>query len=95
MRTVVWTDPAENDLSAIDHYWQTHNPTRADEILDRLEVGGNFLATMPHAGPVIDRLTARKWRVASTNYVLIYRVQPDRIEVIRVFHAAQDWHLEP
>ena len=91
MRAVFWTGPAEADLADIDDYWQMYQPERSDEILDRLEAAGDFLATMPHAGPAVDSLAARKWSVASTDYLLIYRVQDDRIEVLRVHHQRQGW----
>nr|WP_246350639.1 type II toxin-antitoxin system RelE/ParE family toxin [Sphingobium boeckii] len=68
-----------------------HNPERADAILDVIEAAGNFLTTMPHAGPAVHSLAARKWSVSTTDYVLVYRVHVDRIEVLRVHHARQDW----
>ncbi|MBB5686117.1 type II toxin-antitoxin system RelE/ParE family toxin [Sphingobium boeckii] len=91
MRAIVWTTPAEHDLEEIDDYWLKHNPERADAILDVIEAAGNFLTTMPHAGPAVHSLAARKWSVSTTDYVLVYRVHVDRIEVLRVHHARQDW----
>lgn len=91
MRILVWSPLALDDLAAIDDYWWSHNRDRAEEILDRIEASGNYLVELPHAGPAIDNLSARKWKVKQTDYLLIFRIHPDRIEVLRVQHASQNW----
>jgi len=54
-------------------------------------VAGHFLAGLPEAGPALEGREARKWRVAGTNYLLIYRLVPDGIQVLRVQYAREDW----
>lgn len=91
MRDVEWTPVAREDLAAIDAYWWAFNRERADEILDRIEAAGGFLSGMPHADMMLEDRPARKWRVRGTSYLLIYRIHDDRIEILRVHHASQDW----
>nr|WP_238527638.1 type II toxin-antitoxin system RelE/ParE family toxin [Pseudoxanthomonas spadix] len=33
----------------------------------------------------------REWRVARTPYLLVYRQGVDALEVLHVWHEAQDW----
>jgi plasmid stabilization system protein ParE len=91
MRRVEWAGSAEWDLQAIDDYWCTYGTERADEILEAIRRAGDFLAGLPEAGPTLEGREARKWRVAGTYYVLIYRLVPDGIQVLRVQHAREDW----
>jgi len=43
---------------------------------------------------MIDDEGLRKWRVAQTPYILLYRDTGTVLRVLRVMHAAQDWHGE-
>ena len=93
MNPVEWSDPAVADLHAID-YLSPHSESAAERIADKIERAAAFLATMPGARPIPRRLDARKWRVATTPYLLIYliyRVHRDRIEGLRVHHGSEDW----
>ena len=91
MRDLDWTSDARDDLAAIDAYWWEHAPDRADDVLDRIEAAAEFLLGMPHAGPALDRGSARKWSVRSTRYILIYRVAETSIQILRVHHMSEDW----
>lgn len=91
MKLVEWTDPAEWDLQAIDDYWCAYSTERADEILDTIKAAGDFLAGMPEAGPALEGREVRKWRVARTNYLLIYRLARDEVQILRVHHALENW----
>lgn len=91
MKKVAWTILAEHDLEAIDDYWIEHSEAKADLVLARIRAAADFLAAMPGAGPVIETGPARKWRVQSTNYILIYRIRADVIQILRVHHGREDW----
>ncbi|WP_375397104.1 type II toxin-antitoxin system RelE/ParE family toxin [uncultured Sphingomonas sp.] len=95
MTGVSWSDEAIADLEAIDDYWACHSEARAEQVIERIERAAAFLATMPHAGPALDRSVACKWRVIQTMYILIYRIIDNRIDVLRVHHAREDWRVEP
>lgn len=91
MRRVEWSAPAEWDLQAIDDYWCTHSARRADIILDLVRASGDFLAAFPKAGPAVDENGIRKWRVSGTDYILIYRLIPEAVQIVRVRHTREDW----
>ena len=95
MTGISWSDEAIADLEAIDDYWASHSEARAEQVIERIERAAAFLATMPHAGPALDRSVARQWRVMQTVYILIYRIIDDRIDVLRVHHGREDWRVEP
>lgn len=91
MRRVDWTSPAERDLEAIDDYWCAYNVARADEILDMIRDAGDFLASLPKAGPALEDKSLRKWLVGGTDYILLYRLVEGGVQVLRVRHAREDW----
>jgi plasmid stabilization system protein ParE len=58
--------------------------------MDALRAAG-FIAQFPHAGEAIAGTSVRKWRVAHTPYVLLYRPSRHMIEIARLVHHARDW----
>ena len=91
MKRVEWTIPAVQDLRAIDDHWCASGAERADEILDTIREAGDFLAGLPNAGPVMEAANVRKWRVRDTNYILLYRLVDDRVQILRVRHGRENW----
>jgi plasmid stabilization system protein ParE len=71
----------------------------ADRFLESVQATGQMLVEFPHAGILCEvrsqRLgELRRFPVSTPydNYLLIYSVRAERIVVLRVLHAAQDWH---
>jgi plasmid stabilization system protein ParE len=95
MRRVVWTPLANGDLEAIDDYLADYSIESAEEVATKIETAASFLLEVPHAGTPFDSQKARKWRVAGTPYLLVYRPVADDIEVLRVYHARQNWREGP
>jgi len=91
MSGVEWSALAITDLETIDDYWSGYSEAAAERVADRIERAAAFLATMPNAGPALRTQEARKWSVAATRYVLVYRAIDSGIEVLRVYHNQQDW----
>jgi toxin ParE1/3/4 len=88
-----WTRLAQADLAAIDDYYERLNPDFALRVARKAIAASRFLADHPRAGPEIDP-GIRKWRVPTTDYILVYRVVGGGIEVVRVYHAQQQWRPE-
>jgi plasmid stabilization system protein ParE len=41
----------------------------------------------------VSEIGVRLWPVVRCrNYLILYRIEPNQIRVLRVFHAAQDWN---
>lgn len=94
LRRVEWTPLARDDLAAIDAYYWPIDPELAERLIQEIDNAARFLTGAPRAGPMIEALDAHKWRVRATRYLLIYRIRSDAIEILRVFHASQDWQAE-
>jgi toxin ParE1/3/4 len=86
-----WTTPAADDLYRIVRHIQKDSPTAAAEIAKRVYAGCGQLRDFPRLG--------RKGRVEGTRelvfpglpYIVVYRVQDEFVEIVRVYHGAQDW----
>ena len=88
-----WTRKARQDLAAIDEYYAGLSPGYADRVGDEAIATGRFLARLPHAGPRIEGMNARKWRVSHTPYVLVDRADADGVSILPIVHGATDWRL--
>jgi len=87
MLPVIWTRDAKNDLQAIFNYINERNPWAAERLADAIRA-----STAPlHEHPCLYRRSQRvpgcREIIVHTNYIVIYRVDPDCIRVIRVVHA--------
>ncbi len=88
---VRWTIPATDDLYNIIHRIQSDNPDAAAEVAESLYDGCGGLRRFPHLG--------RKGRISGTRelvfaglpYIVVYRIQDQVVEVMRIYHGAQDW----
>jgi len=86
---VSWTTLAAADISRITRRIMQDNPTAARKVAKILYDSGMSLETMPNRG--------RSGRIAGTRefvigpFILVYRVSADAVEVLRIYHSAQDW----
>jgi toxin ParE1/3/4 len=86
---VSWTTLANDDLSRIVKRIRQDNPAAARNVAKILYDSGMSLETMPDRG--------RSGRIAGTRefviapFILVYRVKADAVEILRIYHSAQDW----
>lgn len=86
---VRWTALAAQDLKNIASYIRQHNPNAARRIAKALYEAAMSLDTFPNRG--------RPGRIAGTRelayapYVIVYRVRPEAVEILRIYHSAQNW----
>ena len=88
---VRWTTPAADDLYSIVQHIQRDNPEAAADVAESLYDGCGNLRKFPHLG--------RKGRIEGTRelvfsglpYIVVYRIQDQIVEIMRVYHGAQDW----
>jgi addiction module RelE/StbE family toxin len=86
-----WTKPASSDLFNIVRRIQQDNPAAAARIAAAIYDGCGKLSEFPRLG--------RPGRVEGTRelvcpplpYVVVYRVQEPCVEILRVYHGAQNW----
>jgi toxin ParE1/3/4 len=86
-----WTTPAAHDLYNIVQRIQKDNPTVAAEVAKSLYDGCGSLTDFPRRG--------RNGRIPGTRelvfprlpYIVVYKIQDQIVEVVRIYHGAQDW----
>lgn len=89
---VVLTDEALADLESIGDYIARDNPARAATFVAELIDRARGLFKMPKRFPVVARyahLDVR--RCVHGNYLIFYRIEPDRISVLHILHGARDY----
>ncbi|UVO51503.1 type II toxin-antitoxin system RelE/ParE family toxin [Sphingomonas sp. SUN019] len=94
MNRARWTARARADLAAVDDYYCPIAPEYALRIGREALAAARFLAAHPASGPAFGGGT-RKWRIRSTDYLLIYRIVTGGIEIVRLRHAHEDWRTDP
>jgi toxin ParE1/3/4 len=90
MLPILWRASAREDLIQLISYIAENNPAAARSMLTRLEAAILPAAEHPYlyrAG----RVPGTREVVAHPNYVLVYRVTADQIEVVNVLHARQEY----
>jgi toxin ParE1/3/4 len=86
-----WTTPAAQDLYNIVRRIQQDNPVAAAKVAKTLFDGCGSLRNFPRL--------SRKGRIEGTRelvfrglpYIVVYRIQDQSLEILRVYHGAQDW----
>lgn len=92
---VEWTLDARQDFARIDEFYADKSPEFAERVGDVAIETGRVLEQHPLAGEGIDFGEARKFKVGRTPFILIYRVLPDRVQILRVWHVREDWKPRP
>jgi toxin ParE1/3/4 len=91
VKALRWAPRTRQDFLAIDRHYRPIAPGYSDHVLLVAIRSAEFLQEHPRAGAVIDEDGRRKWRVADTPYILLYREAADHIRILRVLHHATDW----
>lgn len=87
---VVWTDEAKTHLDSIYQYIQRDAPLYATQTVDKLTRRVDQLIDHPRSGRIVPKYDDEQLRELIVHpYRLIYRLKPDRIDIIAVFHGAR------
>ena len=84
----------EEDLNAAASYLieELGSPQSASSLFDEVEHAIEVLEEMPFIHAVSKRLNLREWAYREypvKNYVIIYRVEGDKVYFLRLFHQTQ------
>jgi toxin ParE1/3/4 len=85
---VVWTEPALDGIALAYDYIFEFNPRAAMHVADTLRVEGDSLEHFPHRGRPVPRTNMREL-ISSYPYIIRYRIEGDRIIILRVRHTAR------
>ncbi|HLH17451.1 MAG TPA: type II toxin-antitoxin system RelE/ParE family toxin [Bryobacteraceae bacterium] len=88
-----WTTPALNDLKAISRrIEQQRNLTTANRVCRHIYDSIQTLRRHPHTGRPGAEEGTRELVITKSPYIVIYRLQPGAVQVLRIWHGAQDWY---
>ena len=95
---VLFTGLAEEDLDQIEDYIAARDPAAATRVRTAIVRQSISLGKAPEKGMRLSEpqdeseVGVRLWPVVRyRNYLILYRIEPSQIRVLRVLHAAQDW----
>jgi toxin ParE1/3/4 len=86
------TPLADRDLVEIWYFIAQEDRVAADRLLDLLEGKYKLLADNPQMGPARPDIAKELRYHPVGNYLLLYRVVSDGIELVRIVHGARDLH---
>jgi toxin ParE1/3/4 len=88
---VVRTKLADEDLLDIWFYVGADDMGAADRLLDQIDIRCDSLGPYPQKGLQRDALMPGMRSILEGNYVIFYRVNGDRVEILRILHGSRDF----
>lgn len=86
-----WSPEAAEDIERIGRRIQQDKPMAARSLLLNLYRGITELQAFPNRGRSGRIEGTRELVFPSLPYIAVYRVRGEAVEVVRIYHAAQDW----
>ena len=91
MKRIVWLESAKLDLIDIQAYYaENASPQIANKLLQRIFAAASTLSDQPLIGVKTMDDDVLAWHLPGLNYTLPYLIHGDDIEILRVFHQAQN-----
>ena len=88
VRIIRWLPPAENSLLSIVDFIAEDKPEAAAFFAGQVRSAVASLATLPHRARARRVATTREL-VVHPNYIVVYRVTAETVDILRIRHAAQ------
>ena len=85
-----WTPGAADDLRHIKDYLTEHHPEFAQPTVLELYEGIRSLKSTPYRGKLGREEGTRELVFTRLPYVAVYRIKGEEIEVLHIYHGAQD-----
>lgn len=90
MLTLIWRESARDDARAIFNYIAERNVAAAERLLAAIELCAEGLTDRPFMYRP-GRVEGTREAVVHPNYILVYRVTADAVEIVNVVHARQEY----
>ena len=81
---------AIRDVDDIWLYIARHDPDAATRLIERLVSSVARLADYPESGSPRPEIAVGARSITVGNYLVLYRVERDSVNIVRVVHGAQD-----
>jgi toxin ParE1/3/4 len=88
--SVRFSPSAQTDIQVIHNYIARDNPVMAGRVVAAIEQATDRLALFPHSGRMGAVGGTRELVIPRLPYIAVYIVAEDAVDIIAVFHAAQD-----
>lgn len=88
--SIVRSPLAKADIRSIFLIIAEHSPAAATQIVERIDRRIRQLADFPELGPERPDLAPGLRFLVEGNYLVLYRLAENRIEIVRVIHGARD-----
>jgi toxin ParE1/3/4 len=88
---VRWLPQAQRDLQRQLEYVAERDPNAATALSQAVATAATRLIDHPKIGRPGRLRSTRELVVTRTPYVVIYRVEPSEVVILRVLHGAQRW----
>jgi toxin ParE1/3/4 len=86
-----WSPEAAEDLENIVNRIRRDNPQAARQVAVRLHNSCAGLESFPNRGRSGRIADTRELVLAPLPYIVVYRVKTDAVEIVRIYHSAQNW----
>ncbi len=86
-----WTEDAINDIASIRSYIEKDKPRAAKAVVKKILAATEKLIEYPDAGRPGRIPGTRELAIATTPYIIPYRVRGEFVDLLRVFHGAMRW----
>ncbi|PYY16119.1 MAG: type II toxin-antitoxin system mRNA interferase toxin, RelE/StbE family [Acidobacteria bacterium] len=89
---VLWTSRATQQLHAAYDYWSAeHSPQAGDRMLERILSAVQMLEKYPDAGRHGRIPGTREIVIPRTPFLIPYRLQHDKVQILAILHGARKW----
>jgi addiction module RelE/StbE family toxin len=88
---IKWLRRALRNLEQAHDYILKDNPQAAREVILRIQSAANQLESYPLMGRLGRVEGTRELVIANTPYILIYRINLESVEILRVFHTSKSY----
>jgi toxin ParE1/3/4 len=86
-----WSPEAAADFAAVVEYIHKENPSAGDRVAHLVYDSAGSLESFPNRGRRGRIEGTRELVLAPLPFILIYRVKPEAVEIVRVLHGFQRW----
>jgi len=90
VQTVRWSEEATTDLVEIIDYIEQRNAIAAKNLLAAIMLSAQSLPLMPYLFR-LGRVPGSREHVVHPNYIVVYQVGDDVIDILRVLHSRQQY----
>lgn len=91
MRRIRWSPAAADDLEGIGAYLREHHPAYLQSTVEKLYNAAKSLKQFPNRGRSGKLAGTRELVLKPLPYIVVYRVEPEVVNILRIMHTSPDW----